>query len=80
MRDRQGNVTLTAHDSGPDQSMLLESGGQTFETRIYAPSSHVYKLGGHWNSSSGQVGLDSGHSRSVHFFSSQMIRKCGAQA
>lgn len=58
-----------AYDRVPDQSMLLESGGQIFDTGIYAhaPSSHMYKLGGHWKSFSGQVGLASGHSGSVEF-------------
>ena len=53
----------------PDNTMLLESGGQIYATGIYAhaPARHMYQLGGKWNSLSGKAGLASGHGGSVRF-------------
>ncbi|MAG93827.1 MAG: glycosyl hydrolase family 98 [Planctomycetaceae bacterium] len=53
----------------PDRTLLLESGGQLFETGIYAhaPARHIYELGGKWQSLEGQAGLASGHTGSVQF-------------
>ncbi len=53
----------------PDASMLLESGGQLFETGIYAhaPARHGYTLGGRWKSFSGKAGLAAAHRGSVQF-------------
>jgi hypothetical protein len=72
----------------PDESMLLDSGGQIFATGIYAhaPARHTYQLGEKWNSLSGKVGLASGHGGSVQFevkgdgkmlWKSQVIRSDG---
>ena len=56
-------------DRVPDEAMLLESGGEIFETGIYAhaPASHVYQLNGKWLTFSGKVGLAAGHEGSVQF-------------
>ncbi len=53
----------------PDEAILLESGGEIFETGIYAhaPASHMYQLNGKWQTLSGKVGLASGHDGSVLF-------------
>ncbi|HQX50272.1 MAG TPA: NPCBM/NEW2 domain-containing protein [Planctomycetaceae bacterium] len=53
----------------PEDAMLLDSGGQIFETGIYAhaPASHLYELGGKWKTLSGKVGLASGHNGAVQF-------------
>ncbi|MCP4785886.1 MAG: glycosyl hydrolase family 98 [Fuerstiella sp.] len=53
----------------PDDRMLLESGGQIFETGIYAhaPARHTYQIDDKWNSLTGKVGLASGHGGSVRF-------------
>jgi hypothetical protein len=58
-----------AFDRVPDESVILESGEQVFETGIYAhaPSQHVYDLGRKWSSLHGSVGLASGHPGSVRF-------------
>lgn len=58
-----------AYDRVPDPSMVLNSGGELFETGIYAhaPASHVYQLNGKWSSLSGKAGLASGHPGSVRF-------------
>jgi len=58
-----------AYNRLPDAALLLESGGQIFETGIYAhaPASHAYVLGGKWQSLSGQAGLAAGHAGSVQF-------------
>jgi hypothetical protein len=57
------------YDRVPDEQMLLECGGQFFETGIYAhaPALHVYELNGKWSSMNGHVGLASGHDGSVEF-------------
>lgn len=57
------------YDRVPDEQMLLESGGQFFETGIYAhaPARHVYELNGRWSGISGHVGLAAGHDGSVEF-------------
>ena len=49
--------------------MLLESGGQIYETGIYAhsPARHMYQLGGKWKLLTGKAGLASGHRGSVQF-------------
>ena len=56
-------------DRVPDEAMVLESGGEIFETGIYAhaPASHVYQLNGQWQTLSGKAGLASGHDGSVQF-------------
>ena len=56
-------------DRVPDEAMVLESGGEIFETGIYAhaPASHVYQLNGQWQTLSGKAGLASGHDVSVQF-------------
>jgi hypothetical protein len=61
-----GNVV---YDRVPDEQLLLESGGQFFETGIYAhaPALHVYELKGKWSGFSGHVGLAAGHEGSVEF-------------
>ena len=53
----------------PDETILLESGGEIFETGIYAhaPASHMYQLDGKWQTLSGKVGLAAGHDGSVMF-------------
>jgi hypothetical protein len=53
----------------PDNTMLLESGGQIYETGIYAhsPARHMYQLGGKWKLLTGKAGLASGHRGSVQF-------------
>lgn len=53
----------------PEDAILLDSGGQIFETGIYAhaPASHLYELGGKWQTLSGKVGLASGHNGAVQF-------------
>lgn len=53
----------------PDDSLLLESGGQIFEAGIYAhaPSRHVYDVGRKWTSFHGTVGLAAGHDGTVQF-------------
>ncbi len=58
-----------AYDRVPEASMVLNSGGELFETGIYAhaPASHVYHLNGKWQSLSGTAGLASGHPGSVQF-------------
>jgi hypothetical protein len=58
-----------AFDRVPDESMVLSSGGQLFESGIYAhaPARHVYRLDGKWKSLSGTVGLANGHPGSVQF-------------
>ncbi len=58
-----------AFDRVPDEAILLESGGQIFETGIYAhaPASHYYQLNEKWQTLSGKVGLASGHDGSVQF-------------
>ena len=57
------------YDRVPEPSMVLSSGGELFETGIYAhaPASHVYRLDGKWQSLSGTAGLAAGHSGSVLF-------------
>ena len=57
------------YDRVPDDQMLLESGGQFFETGIYAhaPARHVYDLNGRWSSLTGHVGLAAGHGGTVEF-------------
>lgn len=56
-------------DRVPDEAILLESGGQIFETGIYAhaPASHTFQLNGKWQTLSGKAGLASGHGGSVQF-------------
>ncbi len=56
-------------DRVPDEGILLESGGEIFETGIYAhaPASHMYQLNGKWQTLSGKVGLAAGHDGSVQF-------------
>lgn len=77
-----------AYNRVPDDTMLLESGGQIYGTGIYAhaPARHMYQLGGKWNSLSGKVGLASGHRGSVQFeikgggktlWKSQIVRSDG---
>jgi hypothetical protein len=53
----------------PDESMLLEAGGEIFATGIFAhaPARHEYALGGKWKSFTGKVGVATGHSGSVIF-------------
>lgn len=53
----------------PEASLVLESGGQLFETGIYAhaPARHMYKLGGRWDSLIGNAGLATGHPGTVQF-------------
>ena len=53
----------------PDPSMLLESGGQIYETGIYAhaPARHTYQLDDKWRSLVGKVGVAAGHDGSVRF-------------
>ncbi len=53
----------------PDESVLLESGGEIYETGIYAhaPARHVYQLGEQWSSLTGNVGIASGHGGTVLF-------------
>lgn len=57
------------YDRVPDEQMLIESGGQFFETGIYAhaPARHAYDLNGKWSGISGHVGLAAGHDGSVEF-------------
>ena len=57
------------YDRVPEEAMLLDAGGQIFETGIYAhaPSSHAYELGKKWTTLSGSVGLASGHNGAVQF-------------
>jgi hypothetical protein len=57
------------YDRVPDELMLLESGGQFFETGIYAhaPARHIYDLNGRWLSLSGHAGLAAGHGGTVEF-------------
>ena len=57
------------YDRVPDELMLLESGGQFFETGIYAhaPARHIYDLNGRWLSISGHAGLAAGHGGTVEF-------------
>lgn len=58
-----------AFDSVPEPSRVLNSGGDLFETGLYAhaPARHVYRLDGKWQSLSGSAGLASGHPGSVQF-------------
>lgn len=53
----------------PEESVLLEAGGEIFATGIYAhaPARHEYDLGGAWKTFTGKVGLASGHGGSVEF-------------
>lgn len=53
----------------PEESILLESGGEIFPRGLYAhaPASHEYALGGRWAKLTGRVGLASGHAGSVRF-------------
>ncbi len=53
----------------PDESMLLESSGQIYETGIYAhaPARHTYQLDDKWQTLVGKVGIASGHGGSVRF-------------
>lgn len=53
----------------PEESVLLEAGGEIFARGIYAhaPARHEYTLGGRWQRLTGQVGLASGHGGSVRF-------------
>ncbi len=53
----------------PDQVPILESGGQIFETGIYAhaPARHVYQTGKKWKRLTGKAGLASGHGGTVEF-------------
>lgn len=53
----------------PEEAILLDSGGQVFESGIYAhaPASHTYQLDGKWQTLSGKVGLASGHNGAVQF-------------
>ena len=53
----------------PNRVPLLESGGQIFETGIYAhaPARHVYRVGSKWKRLTGKTGLASGHGGTVEF-------------
>ena len=57
------------YDRLPDDTILLESGGEVFNTGIYAhaPASHLYQLSGKWQTLSGKAGLAAGHDGSVQF-------------
>ena len=56
-------------DRVPEEATLLDSGGQIFESGIYAhaPASHTYQINGKWQTISGRVGLASGHNGAVQF-------------
>ena len=58
-----------AFNRAPDDGLLLESGGQFFETGIYAhaPAKHEYHLGTNWTTLTGKVGLVTGHPGTVQF-------------
>jgi hypothetical protein len=58
-----------AYDRVPNDSVLLEAGGQLFRAGIYAhaPAQHTYELAGKWSSLTGHAGLASGHNGSVTF-------------
>jgi hypothetical protein len=58
-----------AFDRVPEDSLILESGGEFFASGIYAhaPARHVYSLGEKWERLSGRVGLAAGHHGSVEF-------------
>ncbi len=53
----------------PDEALLLLSGGELFETGIYAhaPAEHSYDLGGKWKRFTAKAGLAENHRGSVAF-------------
>ena len=53
----------------PNKDLLLASGGQIFETGIYAhaPADHHYDLGGKWKQLTGSAGIAAGSRGSVVF-------------
>ncbi|WP_339748279.1 NPCBM/NEW2 domain-containing protein [uncultured Rubinisphaera sp.] len=57
------------YDRRPGDNPLLESGGNLYETGIYAhsPSRYVFRLNGKWKKFKGYIGLASGKSGSVEF-------------
>jgi hypothetical protein len=58
-----------AFDRVPEQSPLLESAGEIFETGIYAhaPARHVYRVAKKWKQLTGKVGLAAEHRGTVEF-------------